>query len=64
MTILADDISHKFPPFHAFENKNWLGGPKEMKVSAFESGDLDAYLEKRMKSFEYVFVDFWSCEVK
>ena len=37
---------------------------KEMKGSAFERGDLDASLEKRMKSFGDVFVVFWSCEVK
>ena len=49
---------------NTFQNKNGLGGSNEMKVSAFERGDLGASLEKRIKSFGDVFAVFWSCEVK
>ena len=44
---------------NTFKNKNELGTSNEMKVSAFERGDLDAFLEKRMKSFGDVVADFW-----
>ena len=64
MATLADDISAKFSFFDAFENKNGLGSSNEMKGSAFERGDLDASLEKRIKSFGDVLVDMWQFKVK
>ena len=64
MATLADDISAKFSSFDAFENKNGLGSANEMKRSAFESGDLDGSLEKRIKSFGDVLFNMCRFKVK
>ena len=64
MATLADDISAKFSSFDGFANKIGLGSSNEMKDSEFERGDLDAFLEKRIKSFGDVLVDIQRLKVK
>ena len=64
LVMLADDISLKFSFFHAFEIKNGWRGSIELHITAFERGDLDASLEKRMKSFGDVLADMWRFKVK